>query len=233
MPPIGFIAGAAATAAGGAFTFAVPSSASPGDVLIAIVATTDTSTALSLTTSDFDVLAHLEKNPPATGRGQVWILRHVVIDGDVAQLVATPSIAPTNGAAAILLFRGIDPGAELVAGDTSNVVGSKNFVCPSEVLASYSDAYLGIAFAEAAVAITPPAGAAELADVAGVFGACELEVFMVLPEAVGVCGTKTATTGANQSGIAAAALVAAQPVLVAPSITPDIPGAIGFVTVGV
>jgi hypothetical protein len=233
VPPVGFIASSPAAAVGNEFAFATPAAANQGDVLIAIIATTDNSTVLSVTSTDFETLAHLEIAPPASGRGQIWVLRHVVVDGDVAQLVATASATPTKGAGVMLLFRGLDPFAALVAGDTSNVVGATNFACPSGVLAAYSDMYLGIAFVEASVDVTPPAGTTELADVAGVFGACELEVFQLLAEAVGATGTKTATTAAAQSGMAAAALLAAQAVQVAPSITPDIPGAIGFVTVGV
>ncbi|HSN26199.1 MAG TPA: hypothetical protein VLT45_07935, partial [Kofleriaceae bacterium] len=114
MPPVGFIAASGGSAVGTAFSFAVPSSAKVGDSLIAIVAMTDAG--LSLSSTDFSTLAHL-----TSSRGQMWILRHVVVDGEVAVLTATASGTPTKGAGAMLLYRGLDGNAAAGASSSAAV----------------------------------------------------------------------------------------------------------------
>jgi hypothetical protein len=118
------------------------------------------------------------------------------------------------------------------------VNASTAFACPSLTLTTYSDLYLGIAWVNGAtVAVTAPASTTKRLDAAqsetpiGASG--ELAIFELLAEAVGSTGTQTAHTVAPRIGIAAAVALKALPPLLAPAITPDIPGAIGFVTVGV
>lgn len=230
MPPAVFVAAAAGDVAGGGMAFFVPGAARVGDVLIAIGATHDNSTVTALipAESDFEILANLELVPPATGRGQVWVGRHVITGSESGELALAMTSSPAKLAAVSLLYRNLNRVAPIVAGQTSNVVASTNFVCPSLALAAYSDLYLGISFVEAAVAVTQPAGALERFDGAG-FGGCQLEVFELLLETPGATGTKIATTAGAQSGIAAAIALAAGAVLgFDKGISFDPPGAIGL-----
>jgi hypothetical protein len=101
-------------------------------------------------------------------------------------------------------------------------------------MASINDMYLGIAgVTSASVSVTPPAGTTEREDQA-ITGGRELETFDLHPEATGATGTKTATTGANQSGVAISVALAAAPLIaVDRTIKLDPPGTIGLPTVGV
>jgi hypothetical protein len=142
----------------------------------------------------------------------------------------------TEAWGALLVFRGLDGAAAPVGALAMAAVGgSLSFPCPGQALTTYSDLYLGISFGSPGVTFTPPAGGRELLDAQvhclGIDRT--MEVFSVQPETTGATGTQTATANSAAAGLAASIAFASLPALPAPAIMPDIPGAIGFVTVGV
>lgn len=238
MPPAAFIAAVAATfpvSGTTGISVLVPSTTKPGDTLLVVVPGT------SSAAGDVDV-ASLPAGWSVIGRfvsaGNkiVNVARRIATDAEPPSHLIPTVAAANNVGGVLLVYRGLDAGAALVAGGIADVTASTNFGCPSLALTSYSDLYLGIAFvSSASVAVTAPAGTTERFDAAEAPPGFtdQLEVFELLQEATGATGTKTATTAAAQTGLAAALLLAAVPPRLAPSITPDVPGAIGLVTVGV
>jgi hypothetical protein len=211
----------------------VPLAAKVGDSFIAIVAVSDRSTVLGLAASqpDFDVLATLETTPAASSAGQVFVLRHVIEDGEPT-LEVVLSATPTTFGGVALLYRDLEPEAAAIEASIVDIAASADFDSPSLTLTRYSDIYLGIAFATtAAVTFTPPVKTSERADFTS--GSDTLTVFELLAEATGATGTKTAVASSAQSGMAASILLRVRPTPKAPSVVADVPGAIGLVTVGV
>jgi len=236
MPPAGFIAAAGATlsidgAGATRLTALVPSTVQPGDSLLFVIAANDLTTgdvAPSALPGGWSTLERL-----ATATRVANVLRRVATDTEpashtIATVGTTGAGIPVGGV--LLVYRGLDTGAAQVGGAIVDVTASTAFPCPSLTLAAYSDLYLGIAMNTTVATYVPPAGATERFE-AGT--SVELEVFELLREATGATGTQTATASAAVSGLAAAIALRALPPLPAPAITPDVPGAIGFVTVGV
>jgi hypothetical protein len=238
MPPAAFIASATcsfSTVGGrGVLTFLTPSTVALGDTLLLAVTSFDLTNGAadaSQLPGGWGVVASYL----STSAQIVTILRRIATDTEPPSHAITLT-GITSACGALVVYRGLDSGAAVVAGAISDIVASTSFVCPSLTLTTYSDLYLGIAWvSNGSVAVTAPAGTTKRLDAAQTpTGApCELAVFELLEEATGPTGTQTATTAAAHNGLAAAIALKTLPPLPAPAITPDIPGAIGFVTVGV
>jgi hypothetical protein len=230
VAPAAFIAAAAATYAAGpkTFTFLTPSSVKERDSMLAFVATDSAASTIASLPAGWELLATY-----TLAARRLFVLRRFAAEEEPASHVFTMSSAVDQGAL-LLVYRGLDLNAALIEGSATQIATSTNFVCPSRTLVAYSDLYLGIVFVSSSnVAVTHPAGTTERIDAGDAGIATEMEAFELLPEVTGATGTKAATTGANQSGLAASVLFATLPPQPAPSITPDIPGAIGFTNVGV
>lgn len=213
MPPASFVAATAGSAGVGDdfATFQIPAIAKPGDTLVAIVALDADDTGL-----DTDAVLELgwsELNDFGSPGSNLYAFRRELAQGEASGVAFELLGTLTNpGLAAMLVYRGLDNGAAVVGATGSVITASTNFVCPSRVLTSYSDLYLGIVLVDtAATAIAPPGGTTERLELQTT--GRTLAVFDFLAEATGSTGTKTATTGANQSGIAAAIALAALPIV--------------------
>jgi hypothetical protein len=236
MPPAAFIAAAGATLSIGStgatsLTALVPTTVQPRDSLLFVIAASDLATgdvAPTTLPAGWSVLGRF-----ATTTRVVNVLRRIATDTEPpSHTIAT--VGTTGAGIAVggvlLVYRGLDSGAPRVDGGIVDVTASTAFPCPSLTLAVYSDLYLGIAMNTTVATFAPPSGATERFEaVTNV----ELEVFELLREATGATGTQTATASGAVSGLAAAIALKTLPPLPAPAITPDVPGAIGFVTVGV
>lgn len=211
MPPALVISSVANEAIdGGDFfvDFIVPATAKPRDALIVIVAADDAADG-----PDFDELGstweELAELDASTGR-KLWVLRHEVAVGDVGALRIPFDVQPAIGV--LIVLRNVNLGAAAVGSSATAIAASTNFVAPSRGLAAYSDLFLGVVLVEsAAVAVGHPANTTEVIE--NQYDGQTLEVFAYYREDVGASGTKTATTGAAQSGIAASIALAADPVI--------------------
>jgi hypothetical protein len=232
MPPVGFFAAATSTftSATGALTVLVPSSTRPNDVLLAIVVVPNASTlAAPAGWSELVALAGSITNT-------MHVFRRVATVDEPSQHVFQCSIAATpDPLAVLLLYRGLDTAAPLVASARAEVaVAGTAFAAPSVTLVNYSDltllAYYGTHNPPGT--FTPAAGTTQRAYIAA-SAQGSLMIADFLQEAVGATPTETATESVASTGFAATIAVQALPTLTAPSVVPDVPGAIGFVTVGV
>jgi hypothetical protein len=241
MPPAAFIAAATCsfstspTTGNAVLTFLTPATTKPGDTLLIAVMSID-STDGAVDTSRMPSGWSVVATYGPTQLGQIaTVVRRLATDTEPpSHAVALAGLAIAGGA--LLVYRGLDGGAAVVDGGIADVDISPAFPCPSLTLTTYSDLYVGIAWvSNGSVPVTPPSGTTERLDVAQApFGApCELAAFELLKEATGPTGAQTATTIPLHSGIAAAVALKTLPPFPAPAITADIPGAIGFVTVGV
>lgn len=233
MPPANPIAEATGATFGGVANhqqFPTPSAARVGDTYLAFIVQAPGTSHVDATNpanAGWTELAELELT-----NATVIIARRPVADGDPAAL----DIFVTNAGgwilSALLVYRQLDNAAAVVGASGSNIAATTNFTCPAQTLTHYSDLYIGIVgITSAGVAVTPPAGTSEKHE--HTLAARELELFVFHAEATGSTGAKTATTAANQSGVAASIALAAVPVVVAPSMIADVAGAIGLPAVGV
>lgn len=236
MPPAAFIAASGATLSIGGtgatrLTALVPSTMQPGDALLFVIAANDRTTGDVAPTALPDGWNVLDRF--ATATRVVNVLRRIATDTEPPShtivMVGTTGAGIAVGGV-LLVYRGLDSGAPRVDGGIVDVTAATAFPCPSLTLAAYSDLYLGIAMNTTVATFAPPAGATERFEA---LSNVELEVFELLREAAGATGTQTATASGTVSGLAAAVAFKTLPPLPAPAITPDVPGAIGFVTVGV
>lgn len=234
MPPSQFIATAsgALDVTNETLTFAVPSTCKPGDHLIAIIAAT---TAVSGFDPDIPENAGWESLALFAGATATGIVARRIFDADTPSTVSlTMDAASASGIGALQVYRDLET-SPAVGASSSNIAASTNFVCPSRDLTRYSDLYIGIVVVTSAiVAVTNPANTTERHEHGAT--AFELEIFDVLPETPGATGTKTATTAANQSGLAASIALAASGLRggnkTLTGIAP-IPGMLGLPTKGV
>jgi hypothetical protein len=172
------------------------------------------------------------------GRIEPWVNAIPVALDEPAQhtfsMIATGGGFPMLGIGQV--YRGLDNSAAIVAAQVLDIVAATNaFACPSLVLTTYSDLYLGIAADHMSPGTaTPPAGATERVDASPVNdGGGHLEVFDLQREATGATGTQTITLSVASTGIAVAYALKTLPPPLAPAITPDVAGAIGLVRIGV
>jgi hypothetical protein len=211
--------------------FQTPTATKARDTLIAILATADTNDGPDLT--DLDGWIEEAAFTFAATSSKVWVLRREAQIGDTSTVEIPFLDATAWGLGVLAVWRNLNTGSDVVASGSTAVAASTNFPCPTLALTTYSDLYVGIALVtSAATAVAPPAGGTELAELQS--GGRTLEVFQRLPEAVGATGAQTATTGANQSGGAAAIALAADPIIgFGKSFAFDPVGAIGLPSEGV
>lgn len=232
MPPVGFFASQTSTfdSASGNLTLLVPSATRPLDVLLAVVVVLDGASVVA--PDGWTLLGELT----GSVRYDCYVFRRQAADNEPAQhTFQCPAGTAPDPLAVLLLYRGLDPGAELVASARAEVVvAGTAFGAPSITLGHYSDltllAYYGAANPPGTFAAA--AGTTQRAYIAGSTQG-SLMVADFLQEAVGPTPVESATSSVATTGFAAAIAVQAQPTLPAPAVVPDIPGAIGFVTVGV
>ena len=232
MPPVGFFAAQPSTFASssGQLTLLVPSATRPLDVLLALVVVPNASSLAA--PAGWTELASLAGSVTYT----LHVFRRVAAYDEPAQHVFQCSVgASPDPVALLLLYRGLDASAALIATARTEVSSSGTaFPAPSVTLVNYSDlvllAYYGTKNPPGT--FTPAAGTTQRGYVAG-SAQGSLMVADYLQEAIGATPTESATESGASTGFAATIAVQATPVQVAPSIVPDVPGAIGFVTVGV
>jgi len=237
MPPVGFWAEVTSSydSASGALTFLTPSAVRANDVLLAALVVANTAGAPT-PPDGWSLLSTL-----AGGAGvafTTYLYRRIASDEEPAQHVFGCGIATSPDPLGVfLLYRGLDAGAAVVDAQIATTnPGSANHAAASVTLVHYSDLVLLVYFdtTSPSSTMTPAAGTTQRAYLAGGDGnGAAIMVADVLPQAVGATGTKTAV--ASTAGLATGAAFALQavPTLSAPSVVPDIQGAIGFVTVGV
>lgn len=213
--------------------FVVPSSTKPGDTMIAIVGGDSNLIDVDNTVPGAVLWEQLAKLTVANGT--ILLARRTVLADDPAEVdLHLDADASFSSALSLLVYRGLDTSAALLGASASNIAASTNFSCPARDFTRYSDLYIGIALVtSAAVAVTHPAGTTERQDFSH-FAGKQICVFDFLLEATGSTGIKTATTAANQSGIATSLALQGMP---APgfgrSFTFTPMGAIGLPLVGV
>jgi hypothetical protein len=229
MPPVVFVdKSTGLDDAGSRMTFTLPVTARAGDTLLAVIASDPTQTGPSNGDREvWDVLAEL-----AVGSAKVYVLRRTVAEDEGIETSIDFNGAWLQGV--LMVYRGLDDGAAALGSAISSIVASTNFVCPSETLVRYSDLYLGIVVVTSAVVlVTNPLSSTERHEELG--ANATLEVFEILPEAPGATGTKTATTAANRTGVAASIALASLPTVQSSlvAIALDPPGTIGLALEGV
>lgn len=233
MPPAQFIAKATGATVGGlAFhqAFTTPATRKPGDTYVAVVVQDPQPSHVDLTFAGnvgWEELAEIE-----LANATVIIARRVAAEADPATLDLYLTSVGAFILSALFLYRGLDNAAAAIGASGSNIAASTNFACPSRTLAAYSDLYLGIVgVTSAAVAVTQAAGTTERHEA---LGTKTLELFDLFAEASGATGIKTATTAANQSGVAASIALATLPLIGAGRSFSLLPiGGIGLPLVGV
>lgn len=228
MPPALFVAADSAIIGVDSVRFEIPTTSKAGDTLLAIVAR-KTSDAAPVDPDDWTAAATFVG---ATYTIHVYRRERVASESAHVDIAFDGNIVdPALGVIAV--YRNLNTGADLVASSSANVAASVNYPCPSLVLSTYSDLYIGIPFlATNEVAITPPAGGTTRIHNHG--DGMTLDVFDVLREAVGASGVQIAVAASAQTGIAAALVLAAGPVIgVGKSFSFDPIGAIGLPSRGV
>jgi hypothetical protein len=242
MPPGSFLGSTSSTITDDGVnefhTIICPTTVQPGDVLLFIAA------------SDFFLVNTTDLDTARLPSG--WSSLGVVTDGvfgaciNVVRKTATVSESGTykfflkgtgtRSWGVLAAFRGLDANAAVVGALAMTTQGGGTaFTCPSQTLTTYSDLYLGIAFASAGVTFTPPATSRELVDaqISSIGVTRSFEIFVVQPEVTGATGTKISTASGAASGIAASIALAATAPRLATMLFPTTKGALGLATIGV
>lgn len=236
MPPVGFFASAvgAYSSANGTEIFLTPAAARPNDVLLALIAAPTSSPMVA--PSGWALLASDASGAPVSFT--TYLFRRTVCDTEPAQhSFGVGTALNPQPIGELLLYRSVDQAAPIIAHGLALVSPTATaFPAPSIVLTHYSDLTL-LAFYAASSGtptFTLPAGTTQLGPTmyAASGNGC-LVVAQYLKEAVGGTGTLSATCSTTETGLAAAYGVQAYPTQLAPSILPDVAGAIGLPTIGV
>lgn len=232
MPPCVLFGSSNGVYTSPALSFATPTDARTGDVLLCAIAGPTTWTATA--PSGWELLAQNVAGSPAQ-RSAVF-RRTVTASEPATQLFTVGASLAVAPAGVLMLWRGTDPSAALVqSAQAAIATAAAAHAAPAVTLVRYSDLLLQLFYATDAAgtgALTPPSGATLLATARGAGGG-SLAVCSVLRETVGTTGTQTGTWAPNQTGIASQWAVAAVPTQVAPALTDTVPGAIGLPVVGV
>lgn len=227
MPPVSFFEAQVGSWDSGTSELEVvtPTRTRAGDVLLAVVAAEDAAVDID---TDWEVLAH---HTAGTVNTAVWLLRRVAVEAEPGVHVFTMSSSPADPVrGAILLYRGLDPGAALVdTGQVEDTSAGTAFVAPSVTLATYSDLLVTAYFTTSvAMAWGPaPAGMTERVD------NDRLAVYDQLVGATGATGTRTGTAGVASTGVGISFAIAAAPLQPARVLSASPPGAIGLPEVGI
>lgn len=233
MPPIQFIATVAGVLnAGTTYDFAVPTTAKPGDKLIAVIACDPGPGArLSGVSAEWFEFAAFDR-----ANATLLFCYHELSSADPGTMSITIDSAITWIIPTLVAYRDMAaaPDQDLSL-SMVNVAATTIFPCPSLTLPIYSDLYLGVAIETSANAtLTKPANANERYNAAtGARRAC---IFDFLPNATGAIGAKNATTAGAQSGVAASVRLPANGIRAIgktlSNIAP-IPGMLGLPIIGV
>lgn len=228
MPPASFVGKATGSNVGATFSFVAPAQTQPGDEYVMIVA----SSGIGTFELDDPVNAEIDWLDAANVvNAELFVVRRRAEEGDPPTISIKADAAPAWALSVLFVYRQLRDVAS-VGMSGSQITASVNFPCPSRVLAEYSDLYLGIvAVTTAATLVLRPANTTKLHEEQT--GGRTLAVFELLAETGGATGAVLAATGAPQSGGTASVALAVVAPLVALTLVPDVPGAIGFVEVGV
>jgi hypothetical protein len=234
MPPVGFFASSTSTydSVAGTCTLLTPSAVRANDVLLTVLAAplsevvqppAGWSMIAAMTTGVLPVL--------------VALYRRLATDDEPAQhvFVGTPAGTP-HMLGILLLYRGLDRGADVVDHQSIEInPAGTSYPAPSLTLQTYSDLALFAYYSSAGTPPdwTPAAGTMARATKKASSSYGSLFVADQLVEAIGSTGTRTAIASQIGSGYAGSFALKAEPTLPAPSIVPDVAGAIGLPTVGV
>lgn len=216
-------------------SFATPRTAKRGDTLF-VVMTLVTGTALTLP----DGWA-IDFSTPVVALGEtLHVIRRTVVEEEPAThvFITTGLLVPVP-LALMLLYRGLDVAAAFVASAVSSIGVSTNYPAPTITLTTYSDLTLCIYHSRDAAGTATfvlPAGVTQRGPTlhgSGGGGGGTLVVAEFQKEDVGATGAKAATCSVAVIGLAAQSAFKSYPTLPAPSIVPDVAGAIGLVSEGV
>lgn len=215
MPPSIFKASAFGvwTTGAGTAQLTTPKIAAVGDLLVAIFAWAGTSGQVIDTVNGAPLVGWrqlAELTSPSSSH--IIALVHEVAASDVGVNLFAFSSTGDDGAAAILVYSGLDPDGLLVDGEASeDLVAVASVTSPSLTLATYSDLYLGGSLTGYAAGhtIAPPSGTVERLDSAT--ATQHLELYDWHPEATGATGDRVAAvTGGTVSGVGFALALAAK-----------------------
>jgi hypothetical protein len=236
MPPIGLWGSSNGVYPGTGVTFPVPTTARPLDVLL-VVLVVPTGSALVLP-AGWASMASDDAGAPVNET--VHLLRHVVADGDPAQVVFTVSAALSPQPLGLMLaYRSLDASRGVLDRDVEPISPASTTFAIGTVFSSFSDLWLLIFYAKdpaGTATFTLPAGIVPRGaalQVLGGSGGGALAVAEFLQAPSGQTGAKTATCSSSQTGIAVGYLLAATATPQAQVLVPDIAGAIGLPQVGV
>lgn len=235
-PPIVFVdaggAGAGYVVAAGTVTISTPLRVRRGDTLLMILAFRSGVNPLLTVDGQADVTkAGWDLVTVVTASDTLVVLRRRVVEGEPGAHVATFT-AGIAGAAALIAYRGVDAAAPVTGAAVNDSTATTSHVMPSQTLAAYSSLYLGIVMLIDATGCTPPAGVTQ--RLASDDGTRSITIVELLPETAVSTGTKTATTAAGRTGLAASLQLIAGPTVgldKAFTIAPI--GSIGLPSVGV
>lgn len=231
MPPVGFFAAATSsyTSASGAVSFFTPPATRENDVLLALIAVPSGGLVLP---SGWTQLASIV-GTDAT----LFVCRRIAVLDEPATHVFTCSTGLTNQPlGAVVLWRGLDPAAAIVASAIASVHPGTAYNAPAITLVTYSDLGVLVYYEQdgaGTATFTMPGGATQRAIVHGSSGGGTFVLADYLQEATGTTGSKNSTASVSANGIAVNLACKALPTMPAPALVPDIPGTIGLPTVGV
>ncbi len=229
MPPVSFIGKATATITGTSHAFVLPVRSQPGDTQLAIVGQSG-DFALSGTTWE-----QVAKFTHAATGTTVIVARRAMAAGEETVPALVVSAAPAGWKdSQLLVYRQLAIESATLGASKVDVSGSTSFPCPGRALTTYADLAIGIVVvtsAQVAVSPTTPASLVERYETQ--HDGKTIAAYDYLAEAVGTTADLVTTAASSQSGMAGSIALLASPVLVAPRLVPDVPGAIGFVGIGV
>lgn len=210
MPPASFVAGAVGACAAVAASFTLPSQTKEGDTVVAIVGAPLPNVGPAVAGTTWAIEAAFANGGGTFG---VWVLRRPALADELGNVaISFPAGFGSGGLALIEVYRNLNTGSAIVASGSADVAASTNFPCPSRMLTSYSDLYVGIVFVtDAAIAVTAPIGGTMRTQTTG--GGRSLASFDYLAEATGATGVRTATIGVAHNGMASSVALAANPVI--------------------
>lgn len=238
MPPAIFI-GAVRSYPNGAFNyrrlFDIPLTVKPGDVMIALRSGDGDATSNRLDTTN-NAYGWKELGFSTQAQANFLACARVAKSDDPPTVEMQTNGAFTWEEALLVVYRNLDPAIlQVGAVAANNVAASTNFICPSQLLTKYSDLWLGFVAVKADVAITTPVGTTKRLETVGYAAGRRFCAFDFLAETPGATGTKTATTGANQNGVAGSLAIAASGLLGGKSLSgiSPVPGMLGLPRRGV
>ena len=235
MPPVGFWGSSTMSLGGGVLSFFTPAAALENDTLIAIIV----APAVPTTPDGWELSDSFAAGAPVSMA--LAVFRRRVAIGEPAVHAFSGLLYPglPDAIGMCLLYRGMQAEAALVGAEHALVASSTTHTAPAVTLTTYSDADLLVFYARdagGAAAATVPAVARQRGSTvhgAAGNGGGSLAVAEYLPEFAGATDPLSCTWSVAAAGIAAQVALAADPMISAPVLVADVPGAIGLPKVGV